>query len=176
MDFLPLLLFCFVFCIFTIMGYIVLCLWQTRSDFTRCGSNSGQCVRVTDVCDNIVDCVNEWDESSAICDFSSSNDIDSGNISIFLYLIVQLASTYVFRQQQTFLTASNRLVRRVLTSFRKADILWRSTKICCAQCQQMPRVCLPYEPFTKMTMTMDFYCEFKKIQSLHYFTGYILST
>ena len=36
-------------------------------DFTRCGDESAQCIKISDKCDGVNDCVNEWDESISTC-------------------------------------------------------------------------------------------------------------
>ena len=45
------------------------------SDFMRCGFDSAQCIRRTDKCNGIRDCVNSWDELPTTC----SDDVD-GNL------------------------------------------------------------------------------------------------
>ena len=42
-------------------------------DFTRCGDESSQCIKVSDVCDNIMDCVNGWDEDVERCEDTTEN-------------------------------------------------------------------------------------------------------
>ena len=36
-------------------------------EYIRCGNDSGQCLRVIDRCNNIVDCINGWDEDINTC-------------------------------------------------------------------------------------------------------------
>ena len=36
-------------------------------DFTRCGDDSAQCIKLSDKCDGVNDCANGWDESSEQC-------------------------------------------------------------------------------------------------------------
>ena len=36
-------------------------------DYMRCGNESGQCIRKVDLCDQIFDCENEWDELETTC-------------------------------------------------------------------------------------------------------------
>ena len=35
--------------------------------YMRCGPDSGQCIRISDRCNKIVDCVNGWDEDASNC-------------------------------------------------------------------------------------------------------------
>ena len=35
--------------------------------YTRCGNDSGQCVRIVDRCNDITDCENGWDELESNC-------------------------------------------------------------------------------------------------------------
>ena len=44
------------------------------SDFTRCGTESGQCIHMSDMCNGIRDCVNNWDEAVEQC----VNDTEQG--------------------------------------------------------------------------------------------------
>ena len=39
----------------------------TIIDFTRCGDESAQCIRISDKCDGVNDFVNEWDERKSTC-------------------------------------------------------------------------------------------------------------
>ena len=36
-------------------------------DYTRCGNESGQCIKVVSKCDGILDCINGWDEEEERC-------------------------------------------------------------------------------------------------------------
>ena len=37
------------------------------SEWSRCGSESTQCVRTSDQCNGVLDCLNGWDERSTLC-------------------------------------------------------------------------------------------------------------
>ena len=44
---------------FTLFNYI--------TDYTRCGNDSNQCVKIADICNFVVDCLNGWDETAEQC-------------------------------------------------------------------------------------------------------------
>ena len=41
------------------------CMYCT--DYTRCGNDSNQCVKIADICNSVVDCRNGWDETAEQC-------------------------------------------------------------------------------------------------------------
>ena len=43
------------------------CLIFNALEYTRCGNESAQCIRMVDRCNGLQDCVNAWDEDISTC-------------------------------------------------------------------------------------------------------------
>ena len=41
--------------------------WYLVADYVRCGDDSEQCVRTADICNNVKNCLNGWDEIAEKC-------------------------------------------------------------------------------------------------------------
>ena len=52
-------------------------------DYTRCGDESGQCVRLSDMCNGKMDCVNNWDESVDQCVTETAQNLFVAQSSYF---------------------------------------------------------------------------------------------
>ena len=50
------------------------------TDLTWCGDESAQCIERDKMCDDVIDCVNGWDERRETC---PDNDFNSGMYEIF---------------------------------------------------------------------------------------------